>query len=165
MNANKVLAAEYAVSMAAITYNAVRSTHSSTTSANGYYPLPPTVTKATMGWLVLALIGSFNAAYAAVLGAGFLLAQFLRNYQNGFYGPNANIMMPGLGQAPNPNSGKLPKGTQGPAQWWGKGSGMVVDPLPLGFQRTFNAIGPGTQGATGSSTPESPTTSGGVQTV
>jgi hypothetical protein len=162
VNANKLLPALWAFSVVLITFQAMRSTAAegaegfgAPTAHVGYFPLPQSFVKSSMGWLSIAAITAVSTELAIALGAGFILAQLLTMYQKGTLGKGKKPLMPGVGQ---------PAGTNGAgAQFWGSGSGFVYDPLPIGFKRRTNNAAVGTQGATGGSSPIP--TKGAVQTV
>lgn len=69
MNGQRVLAAEFAVSVSILGWGAVK---------QGFWPWPASVARSAFAFAVLSLIGLFDDRIAAVLGAGFLLAQVLR---------------------------------------------------------------------------------------
>lgn len=69
MNGQKVIAAEFAVSISILTWGATR---------QGFWPWPATVARTAFAFAILSLLGLLNEQLAALLGAGFLLAQILK---------------------------------------------------------------------------------------
>lgn len=70
MNGQKVIAAEFVASVAIISWGAVK---------EGFFPWPASVARAAFAFAVLSLLGLLNDRLAALLGAGFLLAQILKS--------------------------------------------------------------------------------------
>lgn len=69
MNGQRVIAAEFAISISILTWGATR---------QGFWPWPASVARAAFAFAVLSLLGLINENFAALLGAGFLLAQILK---------------------------------------------------------------------------------------
>ncbi len=74
MNGQKVIVAEFAVSISILTWGATR---------QGFWPWPATVARTAFAFAVLSLVGLLNENLAALLGAGFLIAQVLKTPVDG----------------------------------------------------------------------------------
>src|SRR5215210_4190593 len=66
---SKLLTAEFGVSVAIMTYGAAK---------EGYWPWPASLARVAIGFAVLSLVAIWNERFAALLGAGFLLAQIMK---------------------------------------------------------------------------------------
>lgn len=70
MNGSRVLVAEFAISVSLLSWGAVK---------EGFWPWPASVARAAFAFAVLSLLAMVNDRFAALLGAGFLLAQVLKS--------------------------------------------------------------------------------------
>lgn len=116
MNGQKLIAAEFVVSVSILGWGAAK---------EGFWPWPASVARAAFGFAVLSLVGLFNDRLAALLGAGFLLAQILKAPVDG----NGNFRFTGgvpqglaYGLLAIPGSGKKSTAER-PDQTWTPGSG------------------------------------------
>lgn len=73
MNGNRILASEFAIAIAFITWQDLKAK---------YLPWPGTVVRVCSAFAILGIIGAASEEFAAALGGGFLLAGFLRFYQS-----------------------------------------------------------------------------------
>jgi hypothetical protein len=74
MNANRILAGEWFVAIAFTSYFAIK---------KKYWPWPPTIIRISLGFGVFGIFALAAPEVAAALASGFLLAGFLKIYQNG----------------------------------------------------------------------------------
>lgn len=134
MNGQKVIAAEFAISLSIITWGATR---------QGFWPWPATVARAAFGFAVLSLVGLFNEQLAALLGAGFLLAQVLKTPVDG----NGNFKF--TGGIPNSKDVAYPlldisngsQKTKRPDQKWAPGAAKLPSLKPTGTAPPSAATG------------------------
>lgn len=78
MNGNRILASEFAIAIAFITWQDLKAK---------YLPWPGTIVRVCSAFAILSIVGAASEELAAALGGGFLLAGFLRYYQNKNIGP------------------------------------------------------------------------------
>lgn len=69
MNGNRILAAEFGVSMAIVTWGAVN---------KKYWPYPINVNRTVFAYAIIGLFALINENLAALLAAGFILAQVVK---------------------------------------------------------------------------------------
>lgn len=74
MNGTKILAGEYLIALAFLSWAAIK---------HKYWPWPGAIFKMSVGFAVLGIVGMAAPEVAASLGAGYLLAGFLHIYSNG----------------------------------------------------------------------------------
>lgn len=96
MNGGKVLAGEFLVGLAFVSYSAIR---------NNYWPWPPTLVRMGIGFAVLGGIAMINEEIAALLGAGFLIGGYMKLSQSGIKNYKGGV--PVLGE-PGVNIGFSP---------------------------------------------------------
>lgn len=69
MNGQKILAGELAISMAIVVWSAVK---------KRYWPYPPNAARVAFAYAIIGLFALLNDQFAALLGAGFLMAQVVK---------------------------------------------------------------------------------------
>ena len=74
MNSSKILVGEFLVGLSFVSYAAIK---------NNYWPWPPTLVRMGIGFAVLGGLAMVNEDIAALLGAGFLIASFMKLSQSG----------------------------------------------------------------------------------
>ncbi len=67
---SKLLVSEFAVSVSIMTYGAAK---------EGYWPWPAALARVAFAFAVLSILALANEKFAALLGAGFLLAQIMKS--------------------------------------------------------------------------------------
>lgn len=72
-NSGKVLGIEFGVSVAVSSWAAMKA---------GYWPWPPTIVKTSIAFAILSVVSIASEELAAMLGAGFILANLVRIYSN-----------------------------------------------------------------------------------
>jgi hypothetical protein len=90
VNTSKMLAAEYGIAVAIVSWSAIKGPTSnrlnpeerSAQSAH-YWPWPPTIVMTTSAFGILGMLSAVQPEIAGVLGAGFLLAQIIRGFSKG----------------------------------------------------------------------------------
>ena len=88
-----MLAGEFVLALGFVSWAAIK---------HGFWPWPPTIVRLGVGFAVLGLIAQVDEGVAATLGAGFLLAAFMRQYQKGVKDYQGGVV--DIGPAPNGSS-------------------------------------------------------------
>ena len=73
MNAIKVLAGEFVIVIALDSWNAIHN--------GGYLPLPSIIARSCLGFAVLGIISLVSPELAAALGAGYVVANYMKTYK------------------------------------------------------------------------------------
>jgi hypothetical protein len=74
MKGDRILAVEFLVLIGVASWGALR---------KGYYPWPPTIVKTGLFVALLGIISAASSEFAAVLGAGFIVANLVKMYGSG----------------------------------------------------------------------------------
>lgn len=132
MNGQRVIAAEFAISLSILTWGATR---------QGFWPWPASIARAAFAFAVLSLLGLISEEFAALLGAGFLLAQVLKTPVDA----NGNFKF--TGGIPDPKDTAYPlldiaaQKTKRPEQKWTPGASSPNRAMPADQQKPTNGNG------------------------
>lgn len=83
MNSTRIIVAEYGIAVGFASYEAVRASQNGG-STEHYMPFPAPYMRSALAFSVLAILDVVVPGIGALLGAGFLLALFVKNYKQYF---------------------------------------------------------------------------------